>query len=483
MTSGIAVLVIATNAADPSTPVPPGSKLKKGLMDYLPNFAEVNLVVSMANVYMQASSMVRTVNASIHSMQTAVDNLEEARATADKLWGDVQRLQDINIYDMDSWAAGLSTLRYEVLELGMIGMNRLLTSSAINMLDGTIGGYVKAENGLSYDAREIGLDHAFTAYYYQEDWADYKSKNGFDHQTKTVQDKLDNLESLREQKEALRNWTCPEGMSAADCDKVITLNMQQVKNIDNSMDQVDADIASLTDKVSVGQLQKNSSYLQLDYLETALRRVHLSSEEYAKAYQQINEASAQLAKKAQKLLTGRLTTPKRDPQPRPAKDLSAPSEAELCSRPENIVTKPDGSQSCIYSEKDKNKSALPTEKYDPSDLFAVDPDHEKPRDPSQSDFQKIKVEIAFLSLQQEQLLLDMEMDQAYLEIAQLMRKSTQIVDHRRKLRTIQEGLGMAAAIGQVNYFTTNEIRARHNSNLIPGNPWDMSQTLEANLVK
>lgn len=476
--------IVALSLYLPSSATPQkGSKVGKGISDYLPNFAETNFVISMANVYMQASSLVKSVNAAVNSMSTAVDQLSATKETAEDLWGSVQKLQNVNIYDMDSWAEGLSTLRYDVVGMGLMQMNNLLASAALNFADGTLGGYIKAANGLSYDARDAGVQHAFNAYYYQEDWATYKADNGLDKQTQIVQDKTSEREALQEQRENLRNWTCPSSMDKAMCDKALAANKVKVQAFNDQMDAIDKDIDNVTTKVSVGQLRKNTAFSQIEYLETALKKIHLSADDYSTAYQQINSASAALARKAQRFITGRLSSAQRDPAPRPASDMVATTAAELCKRPENLVAKPDGTTTCIYSDDDVNKAASPHEGWDRSDLEGIGPDNESPRDVSLSDFQKLKAELAYINLMQEQLLFDIEMDQAYLEISLEARKSVKQVDHRPRLRAFQEGLGLAAVIGDANGFTKSDISRRHNANYKPGVPWNMSQTLEDNLAK
>lgn len=460
-----------------------GSRLVKGITDYLPNLAETNFVISLANVYMQASSLVRTVNASVSSMTRAVDELQAAQVTADRLWGSIQSLQNVNIYDMDSWAEGLSTMRYDIISMGVMQINDLLASSAIDFAEGTLGGYIKGANGLSYDAREAGVKHAFNAYYYQQDWAEYKSTHGLDQQSAQVKDKQDQYDALQEQREEMRAWICPEGTTPEDCDQMIAANKIRISAIESQMESINQDISDITLVVSVNQLKRNASVMQMGYLESALQKVHLSAPDYATAYEQINTASAALARKAQRFITGRLSSPARDPEPRPSSDLKGPSVAELCSRPENLVTRPDGSTSCLYSEDDGNKTAAPEETWDRSDLEGLGPDNEGPRDVALSDFQKLKAELAYINLMQEQLLFDMEMDQAYLYIAYTARQIVKKVDHRPKLNAVQEGLGLAAVIGNVNGFKDSDVRMRHNKSLMVKAPWDMSQSFGANYAK
>ena len=460
-----------------------GSRVVKGITDYLPNLAETNFVISLANVYMQASSLVRTVTASVASMTRAVDELQAAQASAEKLWGSVQSLQNVNIYDMDSWADGLSTMRYDIVQMGVMQINDLLASAAIDFAEGTLGGYIKGANGLSYDAREAGVKHAFNAYYYQEDWAEYKSTHGLDQQTASVKLKQDQYDKLKEQREAMRAWMCSEGMDPAECDKMIAANKIRISAIEAQMETINQDISNITLVVSVNQLSRNGAVMQMGYLESALEKVHISAPDYAQAYDQINTASAALARKAQKFITGRLTSPARDPQPRPSADMTGPSVAELCARPENVVTKPDGSTSCIYAEGDGNKTAAPEDQWDRSDLEGLGPDNEGPRDVALNDFQKLKAELAYINLMQEQLLFDMEMDQAYLYIAYTARQVVKLVDHRPKLNTVQEGLGLAAVIGKTNGFTDADVRRRHNSHLMVKAPWNMDQTFGVNNAK
>lgn len=473
-----AILASAVLAA-PAT----GSRLVKGITDYLPNLAEVNFVISLSNVYMQASSLVRTVNASVASMTRAVDELQAAQASAEKLWGSVQSLQNVNIYDMDSWADGIATMRYDIISMGVMQINDLLASAAIDFAEGTLGGYIKGANGLSYDAREAGVKHAFNAYYYQADWAEYKSKNGLDQQTAAVRLKQGEYDALQESREEMRAWTCPDGTDPVDCDQMIAANKIRISAIEEQMETINQDISDITMAVSVTQLKRNSSVMQLSYLESALEKVHLSAPDYAAAYDKINTASAGLARKAQKFITGRLSSSSRDPQPRPSSDVEGPSVEELCSRPENMETKPDGSTSCIYSADDNNKTAKPSDEWDRSDLEGLGPDNEGPRDVALGDFQKLKAELAYINLMQEQLLFDMEMDQAYLYISYTARQVTKKVDHRGKLNAVQEGLGLAAVIGDVNGFKESDIRTRHNKNLMVKVPWDMDQSFGVNSAK
>lgn len=475
------VLAFGQDIAPPAT-----SKLSKGLSDYLPNFAEMNILITMGNVYMQASGFVRAVNGAVSSMYDAVDKLNDAKLNAENLWGDIQRLKELNIYDMDSWANTIDHVQYNVINGDLRNINGALTGVGTSLLDGTLGGVVQAQNALSYDAREANLKHAFTAYYYNANWADYIATNGLEAQTDVIKNKVSERDALAQEKAVLDEFVCPEYYDKATCDQVVAQARGNSEAIGKQMDAIDEDIDNISQTVSVSSLRKNEGYMQLDYLESALRRIQFSSADYVKAYENINNTSSQIARRVQKMLTGRITTPERDPEPKPASAAKTPTAAELCAEATNQKKNAKGEMECIYSDDDQNKMKPPEDevrRYAGSADGAAGEDNanEKPRDLSMADFQEVKAHIAYVNMLQEQLLLDIEMDQAYLDLVMKARKVRKAIDHRRKIDVINENLGLAIVIQQANGVTEANIKRMHNQSMKVYTSWDASKPLEANL--
>lgn len=468
----------------------PGSKLAKGLSDYLPNFAEMNLVITISNTYMQASGFVRAINGAVSSMNNAVDALKFSKQTAEQLWGDVQKLKDLNIYDMDSWANTIDHVQYNIISGDMRDLNSLLLGPegvGWSLLDGTLGGVVNAQNALTYDARDANLKKAFNAYYYNQDWADYLAQDGVKSQTQVIKDKMAERDAISQEKASMDEFVCPSYYTKETCDRI----MQQVggytQYLETQMDNIDNDIDGITGHVAVSSLRKDEGYMQLDYLETVLKRIQFSSADYAKAYENINNTSSQIARRVQKMLTGRITTPERDPQPKPASAAKAPNAAELCADPANQQKNAKGEMECIYSDDDNNKMKPPEDEIRryastaDGSVTGEDDANEKPRDLSMADFQEVKTHIAYVNMLQEQLLFDIEMDQAYLDLVMKARKVRKTMDHRRKIGVVNENLGLAIVIQQAYGETSDNIRKAFNKSVKVYTPWDVTKPLEANV--
>lgn len=454
------------------------SKLMNGLKNFLPNFAEWGWVVSAVNIYMQTSALIRTFNTSVEKFNTAMDQLAMAKQSAESIWGSLERLQNVSLYDMDSWVMGLNAVNYGVIEVGMQNTMFLLESAGNNFVDGSLGGYLKTANSLEYDAKYAGIAYAFTAYYNNENWSQYKQENPISPE---VEAQMNEIFLAREEIAQLRAYSCTPEMSAGECGNAIKLNNIKIEELEASIKENNKQIDAITDRVPVERLFGTQEFKIAESLRDIMTRAHISAGQYQKRLNYIQRSSANVATLVRKLLTGRTSSSAIPPKPPSPEEFGKPSVEELCSHEENLLTPGLKGEpvSCIYAQKkgpdgkwipDANSAPIPQTTYDAQDK-EPDPSDETPRNASVEDFAVMKAMIAFLNLEQEELLLDIETENALLAMHLALKKGHDNESSPMVVQGIREQTGMALLIGNVNGVPKDILKQIVQRNTINHNPW------------
>jgi hypothetical protein len=454
------------------------SKLMNGLKNFLPNFAEWGWVTSAVNIYMQTSSLIRTFNTSVEKFNLAMDQLAMAKESAESIWGSMERLKDVSLYDMDSWVMGLNAVNYGIIENGMQNSMLLLEYSSYNFIEGSLGGYLNAANSLDYDAKYAGVEYAFNAYYTNANWNKYKELNPV---SPDVEQRMHSNAAARNEIARLRDYSCTDVMTEDECKEAIRLNSIKIDELEASIKENNQQIDKLTDGVPVGRLLETQQAKMSQSLRDIMARVHLSTGQYQHRLSYIQKSSANVAALVRKLLTGRTSSAAVPPKPPTPTDIEPPNIEELCSHEENLVTPGLKGEpvSCIYAQKkgadgkwiaDANSAPIPKTNYEPEDN-SPDESDEKPRNASVEDFAVLKAMIAYLNLEQEELLLDMEMENALLAMHLALKKGRDKSTSPMLLSGVQEATGMAIMVGDVNALPKDVINLIVNRNTVNHQPW------------
>jgi hypothetical protein len=437
---------------------------------------------------MQASSLIKTFNSCVQTYDNAMDELNQAQQSAMGIWGDIDRLKNVSLYNMDTWTQGLNTINYGIVQKGMIGTIANLEAANTNFVKASLNGFNQPQNDISYNAHYAGIAYAFHAYYNNDNWETYKSKNPTSTQTQTI---LNQNAATQSKIIALRSYACSPNMTQSDCNAAVQANQVQIKEfqlqIDDNNNQIDAQFGS----IGIDRLFQTSEYARNTALTKIMTRIHLSSVQYANRLANVQDVAAKVQARVRKILSGRISTPAKVPTPDPSSSLTPVNVAEVCSYPENLIVPGMNGQdtSCIFAHfrdanknwiPDANSAQTPTSTYDPTDLQA-DPSDETPRAPTIEDFATLRAMIAYISLEQEQILFDIESDNTLLSMHLLLEKGTKTPSSSRNIQSQQEAMGMALLVGKINNLPKTDILSIWNNNNLLHTPWDPGASLQSNL--
>ena len=211
---------------------------------------------------------------------------------------------------------------------------------------------------------------------------------------------------------------------------------------------------------------------QLLYMKRAVSRIFVQLPEYAKNMQAIQEMAAKVAIKSERMINGRVATPSRDLVHRTAREEGYEEELKknVCARDEFDDKEGD----CLIGN--NNRAQINNNQYDPDDMNEVQVQHDSPRDPSMTDYNFLKAEVAYINLMQEQLLFDVEFDIGILEMVNVAQKSTKMLEGIKvRLAHANQLRGMAMAVYSTGGVEEGKATASLLTSIEPMESWDVSE--------
>lgn len=478
-----AVLFASLSFGQPSDAPYTGSKVVGDVKQMLPTLPEWQIIHQSVNIYVQVSSLVRTFNSAVANFEAAQINLERAKSASDNLWGDLKALEGTDIYSLDGWERALRHTRENIVASDIQGFVYAVSYTGNNLLDGTFGTIVNGSNAISYDARIAGVDRAFKLYYHNIKWNTFLESQKANPALSAVDP---NLSSLRDQNSkqimALASQRCPSNYSQQQCQDLATKNADLIASLKASANSLDDQITDAMGYMSIRSISESPAMLRQQLMEGSIKKIHLDMPDFVERYVQLSKSGAALGNRLRRYQDERVTSERKsDTAPHVPGYRPAPKYSALCADPAgpNFRTDPKtGTRVCIYGDPTsndyRNSVEIPTERSDTGDWrsLAIVP-HEKPRPLTLIDYQKIKSEIRYLSLRQEELLLDMELNNA---LADLSLKANRIQQSgaflESKIQIARAIFGHAIEVGLANGVSSTTLRNDFLANYNRYNSWD-----------
>lgn len=477
------LLLVSVASSQPSSAPYTGSKVIGDVKEMLPTLPEWQIIHQSVNIYIQVSSLVRTFNTAVANFEAAQSNLERAKASSDNLWGDLKSLEGTDIYSLDGWERALRHTRENIVASDIQGFVYAVSYTGNNLLDGTFGSIVNSSNAISYDARIAGVERAFNLYYYDIKWKTYLETQ---KASPTIANIDPALAGLRDKKSkeilALANQRCPQNYTQTQCKDLAAKNADLIEQLQKSANSLDDQITDAMGNMSVRSISESPAMIRQQLMEGSIRKIHLDMPDFVERYIQISKSGAAVANRLRRYQDDRVTSEKKsDTAPHLPSYRPTPEYSKLCADPNgpNFRTDPKtGKRLCIYgdpkSDNYRNLTEIPVERSDTGDWrsLSVIP-HERPRALTLIDYQKIKAEIRYLSLRQEELLLDMELNNALADLsikANKIEQSGSFLEARIQLaRSI---FGHAIDVGLANGVSVTTLRNDFLANFNRYNSWD-----------
>lgn len=166
-------LVVPVAAQTPA--VTPQSAALKKLGNYLPSLTEVGYVTGAINCYLQAASLVRTVNREIALAKSLNERFDALQNQAQDMYAQFEDLKHINPYDMDSWAGWLdradNLAGYEMSQFTFILGDQILTTIDDKMTRGFIR---EINRSRSYEVKDGNFQDVLNRYFMRTTYVDYR---------------------------------------------------------------------------------------------------------------------------------------------------------------------------------------------------------------------------------------------------------------------------------------------------------------------
>ncbi len=149
----------------------------KKFTNYLPSLTEIGFITGSVNCYLQAATLVRTVNHEIALAKTLGDRMDALQKQAKDMYGAFQDLAEINPYDMDSWANWLMRADnlngYEMGQFTYILSNQILTTVDQKM---TQNFYHDIQRARSYEVKDGNFKDVIERYYMRTHYVNYDER-------------------------------------------------------------------------------------------------------------------------------------------------------------------------------------------------------------------------------------------------------------------------------------------------------------------
>jgi DNA-binding transcriptional MerR regulator len=145
--------------------------------NYLPSLTEVGYITGAVNCYLQAASLVRTVNREIALAKTLNERLGALQQQAKDMYGQFQDLSQINPYDMDSWANWLNRADqlsgYEMGQFTFILGNQILRTIDQKL---SVDFVHEIERARTYEVKDNNFKEVISRYFMRTSYVDYQDK-------------------------------------------------------------------------------------------------------------------------------------------------------------------------------------------------------------------------------------------------------------------------------------------------------------------
>lgn len=477
------LLLMSVAYSQPSGAPYTGSKVVGDVKEMLPTLPEWQIIHQSVNIYIQVSSLVRTFNTAVANFEAAQSNLERAKASSENLWGDLKALEGTDIYSLDGWERALRHTRENIVANDIQGFVYAVSYTGNNLLDGTFGTIVNGSNAISYDSRIAGVENAFNLYYYNIKWKNYLESQ----KTNPTIAKIDpTLSGFRDKNMkdilALASQKCPQNFTQNQCKDLATKNAVLIAQLQKTANSLDEQITDAMGNMSVRSISESPAMIRQQLMEGSIRKIHLDMPDFVERYIQISKSGAAVANRLRRYQDDRVTSEKKsDTAPHLPSYRPTPEYSKLCADPNgpNFRTDPKtGTRVCIYGNPSDdfkhNFTEIPVERSDTGDWrsLTIIP-HERPRPLTLIDYQKIKAEIRYLSLRQEELLLDIELNNA---LADLSVKANKIEQSgaflEAKIQLARSIFGHAIDVGLANGVSATTLRNDFLANFNRYNSWD-----------